>query len=58
MAVLILPANEDMVRYLTHPDKGARKFVDMVTPIEWPLDQFTIRRLRDGDIVRAEPKGD
>lgn len=56
MAVLILPTSEKMVRHLRHPDKDARTFVDIKTPIEWPLDQFTIRRLRDGDIVMAEAK--
>jgi len=51
--ILVLPANPDMLMYLRHPNKGVRRFVNMTTPVEWPLDQFTIRRLRDGDITKV-----
>jgi hypothetical protein len=52
--VRVLPKNEEFRKFLVHPlnnvgfrDKGA---------IEWPLDQFTLRRLRDGDITLEDPK--
>lgn len=50
MMILVLPRDEEMVRCLYHPNKDVRKFVDMETQIEWPLDQFTIRRISNGDI--------
>lgn len=53
MMILVLPKNEDMVKYLQHPNKEVRSFVDLQTAIEWPLDQFTIRRLSDGDVKKV-----
>ena len=49
--IRVLPANETMMKVIKHP--GARAFVNMTTPIEWPLDQFTIRRLQEGAIVHV-----
>jgi hypothetical protein len=41
-----------MLKVLKHP--GAQmQFVDLNTPVEWPLDQFTTRRLAQGDIKRV-----
>lgn len=51
--ILVLPKNEAMLNLLRHPGAEVRPFVDMTTPIEWPLDQFTIRRLADGDIEKV-----
>ena len=53
MMILVLPKNEDMVKVLRHPNSDVRTFVDMQTAIEWPLDQFTIRRLSEGDITKV-----
>jgi hypothetical protein len=51
MMLRILPANADMLKHLRHPN--ARPFLDLKTPVEWPMDQFTIRRLAEGAIVQA-----
>jgi hypothetical protein len=53
MMILVLPKDESMVKVLRHPNKDVRTFVDVRTAIEWPLDQFTIRRLSDGDIKKV-----
>lgn len=53
MTILVLPANTDMMKHLRHPDREVRRFVDMDTPVEWPNDQFTIRRLQGGDIMKT-----
>jgi hypothetical protein len=43
--------NPTMRRLLRHPKGGG--FGTRAT-VEWPNDVFTFRRLRDGDIVKAE----
>ena len=53
MRILVVPSNEDMVSHLRHPDKTIGRFIDMVTPVEWPHDQFTTRRLEQGDVVKV-----
>lgn len=53
--VRVLPANENMLKYLKH---GVTKvgFSNMTTPVTWPYDAFTIRRIRDGDVTVADTK--
>ena len=48
--VRVLPANDEMRRVLKHP-RGWRGFPSDGGSVEWPLDRFTQRRLRDGDIT-------
>ena len=50
MMVLVIPSSPDMCKHLRHPDNGIRAFSDLTTPVEWPFDAFTMRRLADGDI--------
>jgi hypothetical protein len=52
MKILVVPKNEDMVRVLRHPDKSVSPFVDVDTPREWPSDQFTTRRIEQGDVIK------
>lgn len=49
--VRVLPANEDVRRVLRHP--RGMKFRS-VGSVEWPLDKFTGRMLRDGAITLEE----
>ncbi len=51
--VRVIPANDDMRRVLKHP-KGGRGFPASGS-VEWPLDQFTRRRIKDGSVTREEP---
>jgi hypothetical protein len=46
--VRILPATDSMRRMLKHPD-AATQF-GKTGSVEWPMDQFTQRRLREGAI--------
>lgn len=46
--VRVSPANEDHRGLLTHPNAGAFRSSGS---IEWPLDSFTKRRIRDGDVT-------
>jgi hypothetical protein len=46
--VRVLPANEDIRRVLKHPRGMAFRTTGSV---EWPYDQFTIRRLAAGEIT-------
>lgn len=48
--VKVLPANEDMLRLLRHPVKKVG-FTNMTSPVTWPDDAFTKRRIRDGDVT-------
>jgi hypothetical protein len=53
MAVIkVLPSSKEMLR-LKHP--AGMKFVDLTTPVEWPADQYTYRRLREGAVKEVEP---
>lgn len=47
--VRVLPANDDLRKKLYHPT-GRIGFLDHGS-VEWPLDGFTQRRLRDGSIT-------
>jgi hypothetical protein len=53
--VRVLPANDQLRKILKHPASGGFQAEGST---EWPLDQFTKRRLRDGDITIEEtPEG-
>jgi len=52
MVMRVLPATVEMMAHLYHPITKM-KFLDMDTPVEWPSDQFTMRRLVDGSIIDA-----
>lgn len=54
--IRVLPANKDMLKLLRHPAKP-QAFVEGHS-MEWPLDQFTRRRIRDGDITIEEGQED
>lgn len=47
--VRVLPANDEMRKFLRHP--GTNMGFHETGSVEWPLDSFTERRLRDGDIT-------
>lgn len=51
-SVKVLAANEDIRRLLKHPagNIAFRNKIDQ--PVEWPHDQFTMRRLADGSVYR------
>ena len=51
--IRVEPANDDMRRVLAHPKAGHFRSEGSM---EWPDDTFTHRRLRDGDVKRAESK--
>jgi hypothetical protein len=44
----VLPVSEEMLKHLKHP--SGMKFTTMDTPVEWPNDQFTMRRVIEGVI--------
>jgi hypothetical protein len=46
--------NEEIRKILKHPIAGGFG-PDLSHPTEWPDDQFTTRRLRDGDISLSAP---
>jgi hypothetical protein len=47
--VRVLPRDPDIRKYLKHePTKIAFRAEGS---IEWPLDKFTLRRIRDGDVT-------
>lgn len=49
--VRVAPANEDHRGRLAHPNAGGFRSSGSV---EWPLDSFTKRRIRDGDVKVEE----
>ena len=48
--VRVLPKNDDVRRTMAHGATGAR-FPQGGGSVEWPDDQFTKRRVRDGDVI-------
>jgi hypothetical protein len=51
--VRVVPANDDLRRLLKHPNGMPFRSEGSV---EWPLDKFTQRRLREGSIKLADEK--
>ena len=51
--IQVWPANDTMRRILRHPVGGG--FTGNDGCGNWPNDQFTARRLRDGDITETAP---
>lgn len=49
--VRVAPAKEEHRGILSHPNAGGFRSSGSV---EWPLDSFTKRRIRDGDVVVEE----
>lgn len=49
--VMVSARTKDIAAHIVHPT-GATLSVE--TPMPWPADRFTFRRLRDGDIVKSE----
>lgn len=47
-------AEGEMPRVVRHPARGFALLPPEGAP--WPLDDYTARRLRDGDIVEASPR--
>ncbi len=47
-------ATEEKRKFLRHPS-GVRFREDISRGVEWPDDQFTKRRIRDGDVVTQCP---
>lgn len=50
--VRVTPAREELRNVLMHPGTGVRFRKE--GSVEWPLDQFTKRRVRDGDVTIEE----
>jgi hypothetical protein len=50
-----LPTKDDVLKYIKHPH-AVRGF-DREGKAVWPDDQFTHRRIRDGDVTVETPKG-
>ena len=52
--IRVWPKNDDIRRLIRHPTAGA------LTPKAegdlWPEDQFTFRRIKDGDVLTSAPR--
>ena len=53
--VRVNPVSDEMRRALVHPN--GRKFPEGGS-VEWPLDQFTRRRIKDGSVTREDEHDD
>jgi len=54
--VRVAPANENVRKHIQHPSVPI-PFGDLDS-LEWPNDQFTKRRLRDGDVTLVGAEGE
>lgn len=50
--VRVVPRDDSIRKGIVHPD-GNLKFPEHTGSVEWPLDGFTQRRLRDGTVMLA-----
>jgi hypothetical protein len=50
--VRVTPKTDAIRKHIYHPRTGARFPAE--GSVEWPLDQFTKRRIRDGDVTIEE----
>ncbi len=50
-------ANESVRANLIHPVSKLRFRPDINQPIAWPHDQYTMRRIADGDLLTEPPGG-
>jgi len=51
-SVRVTPANDDLRRVLKHPRSGTK--FPASGSVEWPLDQFTRRRIKEGAVTVEE----
>lgn len=51
--VRVMPANDDIRKYIRHPSGIA---FPAQGSVEWPNDGFTKRRLREGSVTREEKR--
>ena len=51
--IRVWPANEDIRRAVKHPSGGG--FTNKEAGTAWPADQFTYRRINDGDVLTTDP---
>jgi len=52
--VRVTPKDDLIRKHIFHPRTGARFPAE--GSVEWPLDQFTKRRIRDGDVTIDESR--
>ena len=55
--VQVWAKNAAMAALLTHPLTKVG-FTDPSLPANWPDDQFTARRIRDGDVTTTDPNAE
>jgi hypothetical protein len=54
--IKVVCARPEIAKLLRHPT-GVHFREDPKTPVMWPLDGFTLRRLRDGDVTHVINSG-
>ena len=55
-SINVWAANENVQKYVTHPTLRRVKFPDDISqPAFWPLDSFTMRLIRDGEVLTEGP---
>jgi len=53
-AIKVWPASDAVRKYVRHPSGGVLK--DDPAGTSWPADQFTFRRIADGDVLTEAPQ--
>jgi hypothetical protein len=53
--IRVWPKNEDIRKYIVYPIGNIKFRATIYDSVEWPLDQFTKRRLAKGDILDHPP---
>jgi hypothetical protein len=52
--IRVYPSNDEVRKHVIHPTGGG--FQEGRQSAEWPRDQFTLRRIRDGDVTTDDEK--
>lgn len=56
--IRVWPAREDVRMYIKHPAGRIAFRATLAESVEWPVDAFTLRRIKDGDVLLDAPSGD
>jgi hypothetical protein len=55
-SIRVWPASEDIRKYIKHPHRNIKFRATLNDSVEWPFDQFTKRRIKDGTVLTEAPQ--
>jgi hypothetical protein len=53
--IRVWPRTDDIRKYIRHPLGDIKFRATLTDSVEWPFDQFTKRRIKDGTVLTEAP---